>query len=185
MKSPKQAAASGKTVVLGVGASISAFKGVEVLRALTGAGMDVWVCPSKDSLHFVGRATWESLSSHPIRTDVFEVTDSITHVNLAHKADVFVVVGATADLMARMRVGMGDEFLTLMAVTVPCPVVIAPSMHPTMWENAATQENVKVLKDRGWHFVGPESGFLADNTEGFGRLSEPEDIVAAVVDALG
>ncbi|MST48853.1 DNA/pantothenate metabolism flavoprotein [Mobiluncus holmesii] len=172
-------------MILGVGASVSAFKGVEVLRFLTKAGLDVWVCPTRASLQFVGKATWESLSAHPIHVDVFEKPDEITHVSVAERAQAFLVVGATADLMARFRMGLAEEFLTLAAITVDCPRFLAPAMHPTMWNNSATQENVGVLRERGWHFIGPESGSLADRTEGVGRLSEPETIVSEFRAALG
>lgn len=174
-----------KTVILGVGASVASFKAIEVLRSLAAAGVNVWVCPTVDSLNFVGKATWESLSGHPIHTDVFQTPDFITHVTLASQADLFLTVGASADLMARFRMGLADEFLTLVAITVDCPCLIAPSMHPTMWENAATQDNVAVLRDRGWRFIGPETGKLADNTYGIGRLSEPDVICDAVLAQLG
>ena len=174
-----------KTVILGVGASVAAFKAIEVLRSLVAAGVEVWVCPTRDSLNFVGKSTWESLSNRPIHTDVFQTPDFNTHVTLASQADLFLTVGASADLMARFRVGMADEFLTLVAVTVNCPRLIAPSMHPTMWQNPATQDNVTVLRDRGWHFIGPEIGRLADNTYGVGRLSAPEVISDAAMAQLG
>lgn len=177
--------ASEKTVILGVGASVAAFKAIEVLRNLIAAGVDVWVCPTVDSLNFVGKATWESLSNHPIHTNVFQTPDFITHITLARQTDLFLTVGASADLMARFRVGMADEFLTLVALAVDCPRLIAPSMHPTMWENPATQENAAVLRDRGWHFIGPGTGKLADNTYGMGRLSEPEVICDEVLTQLG
>lgn len=174
-----------KTVVLGVGASVSAFKAVDVMRFLTSQpGIDVWVSPTKESLHFVGKATWESLSAHPVHIDVFEDTDRIPHVTLADRADLLVIVGASADLMARLRIGRADEFLTLLALSVTCPKIIAPAMHPSMWENPATQDNVRVLRDRSWQFLGPESGRLADNTSGVGRLTDPSVISSAVLEAL-
>lgn len=173
------------SVILGVGASVSAFKAVEVLRLLTKAGVDVWVCPTRDSLRFVGEATWESLSGHPIHVDNFDNPDVISHVVMAERAEAFIVAAASADLLARFRVGLGDMFLTLAALTVDCPRFIAPAMHPTMWKNPATQDNVETLRERGWHFIGPESGVLADGTSGKGRLSEPETIVSTVLDVLG
>lgn len=173
------------SVILGVGASVSAFKAVEVLRLLSKAEIDVWVCPSAASLRFVGASTWESLSGHPIHVENFADSDVISHVAIAEKAEAFLVVAASANLMARLRLGMGDEFLTLVSLTVDCPRFIAPAMHPTMWVNPATQDNVRVLQERDWRFIGPESGLLADNTTGQGRLSEPELIVSAMLSELG
>lgn len=172
------------TVVLGVGASVSAYKAVEVLRLLTKLGIDVWVCPTPDSLRFVGAATWESLSGHPVHVDTFDNAAAISHVEIANRAEAFIVVAASADLIARFRLGLGDVFLTLAALTVDCPCFIAPAMHPTMWDNSATQDNVSILRERGWHFIGPVSGRLADGTTGIGRLSEPEIIVSTVQSAL-
>lgn len=173
------------SVILGIGASVSAFKGVEVLRLLVKSGLDVWVCPSQDSLRFVGAATWEAISGHPVHVDGFDEANTIKHVSLAKQAQAFILVAASADLMARFRMGLGDELLTLISLSADCPRFIAPAMHPSMWKNPATQDNVKVLTERGWKFIGPEAGFLVDNTEGRGRLSEPETIVSTVLTSMG
>lgn len=173
------------TVILGVGASVSAYKAVEVLRLLTKAGIDVWVCPTPESLRFVGTATWESLSGHPVHINTSDNPAAISHIEIANCAEAFIVVAASADLIARFRLGLGDVFLTLSALAVECPRFIAPAMHPSMWENPATQDNVHTLRERGWHIIGPVSGNLADGTTGIGRLSDPEIIVSAVQTSLG
>lgn len=173
-----------KTVLLGIGASVAAFKGAEVLRLLLKAGVDVWVCPTRESLNFVEQATWEALSGHPAHSEIFASTDEMPHIKLAQSADLFLVVAASADLMARLRLGRADDFLTLEALTVTAPRLIAPSMHPTMWNNPATKENVTVLKERGWTFIGPEEGPLADDTEGLGRLSSPQRITQLALEIL-
>ena len=173
-------------VIMGVAASVSAYKAIEVLRLLRKTGVDVWVSPTRASLEFVGAKMWESLSGHPVYIDSTDGvnTGSITHVELAESADALLVCAATVDILARLRVGMANDFLTLQAVTVECPCLAAPAMHSTMWRSEAVQDNVAELRKRGWIFVGPEAGFLADNSQGIGRLADPETIVAQVLQAL-
>lgn len=173
-----------KTVLLGIGASVAAYKGIEVLRGLRREGLDVWVCPTPASLDFVGHATWESLSAHPIMVDTASGASEISHITLAQRASAIVTVGASADLMARFAAGMGNDFLTLVTLAATCPNLIAPAMHPSMWENAATQANCQTLRDRGWQFIGPVEGEMADGSHGIGRLADPGNILSAVVSTL-
>lgn len=182
--SPLSQISEGQTILLGIGASVAAYKGIEVLRGLRREGLDVWVCPTPASLDFVGQATWESLSSHPTMIDTASGASEISHITLAQQAAAIVTVGASADLMARFAAGMGNDFLTLVTLAATCPNLIAPAMHPSMWENAATQANYQTLRDRGWQFIGPVEGEMADGSHGIGRLANPGDILAAVVSTL-
>lgn len=168
-------------VLLGVGGGIAAYKSALLLRLLTEAGHDVRVVPTRASLEFVGRATWEALSGHPVTTDVFEDVPAVEHVSLGRWADLVVVAPATADLLARAAVGRADDLLTAALLTVRCPVLLAPAMHTEMWEHPATQDNVRTLRSRGVHVLDPDVGRLTGADTGPGRLPEPEAIAAAAL----
>ncbi|PID98158.1 MAG: bifunctional phosphopantothenoylcysteine decarboxylase/phosphopantothenate--cysteine ligase CoaBC [Actinobacteria bacterium] len=163
-------------IVVGVGAGIAAFKAAAVVRELTRLGHEVRVIPTPASLEFVGRATWEALSGQPVHTGVFEAGGS-DHIEIARMADLILIAPATANLLARLSNGQADDLLTLTVLASTCPVVLAPAMHTAMWVNPATQDNIALLKKRGFHVCDPVSGELSSGDEGVGRLAEPQDIV--------
>lgn len=167
-------------IVLGVSAGIAAYKAALLLRLLTTEGAQVQVVPTPASEHFVGAATWEGLSGKPVRTGVFNGLGGVDHVELARQADLLVVAPATADLLAKVRAGLADDLLTATILASSSPVVFAPAMHTAMWEAAATQENVEVLKARGFHFVEPVSGALSSGDYGVGRMAPPETIAQTI-----
>lgn len=168
-------------IVLGVAGGIAAYKAALVLRLLTEAGHDVRVVPTRAALEFVGRATWEALSGHPVSTEVFEDVADVPHVRLGREAELVIVAPATADLLARATHGRADDLLTATLLTATCPVVMAPAMHTEMWLHAATRANVATLRARGVHVIDPDSGRLTGADTGPGRLPEPEAIVAAAL----
>ncbi len=175
-------------VVLGVAGGIAAYKAAHVLRALTEAGHDVRVVPTRAALEFVGRATWEALSGHPVTSEVFDDVPEVAHVRLGRTADLVVVAPATADLLARAAGGRADDLLTATLLTATCPVLMAPAMHTEMWQHPATRANVATLRERGVHVLDPDSGRLTGADSGPGRLPEPDAIAAAalaLVDAEG
>ena len=172
-------------ILLGVSAGIAAYKSALILRLLTEAGHDVRVVPTRASLEFVGRATWEALSGHPATTEVFDDVQAVEHVSLGKTADLVIVAPATADLLARAASGRSDDLLTAALLTARCPVLMAPAMHTEMWEHPATQENVATLRRRGTHVLEPDSGRLTGADSGPGRLPEPADIVRAALDLVG
>ncbi|NTW39581.1 MAG: bifunctional phosphopantothenoylcysteine decarboxylase/phosphopantothenate--cysteine ligase CoaBC [Cellulomonadaceae bacterium] len=172
-------------ILLGVGAGIAAYKSALILRLLTEAGHDVRVVPTPASLEFVGRATWEALSGHPVTTGVFDDVPAVEHVSLGRSADLVIVAPATADLLARAASGRSDDLLTAALLTVRCPVLMAPAMHTEMWEHPATRTNVEVLRSRGVHVLDPDSGRLTGPDSGPGRLPEPEAIVRAALGLVG
>ncbi|MGN6524394.1 MAG: flavoprotein, partial [Actinomycetes bacterium] len=136
-------------VVLGVAGGIAAYKVCELLRGLTESGHDVQVVPTESALHFVGAATWEALSGHPVSTSVWNDAAAVPHVRIGRAADLVVVAPATADLLARAAHGLADDLLTNTLLTATCPVVMAPAMHTEMWLHPATQANVALLRSRG------------------------------------
>ncbi len=170
-------------IVLGVAGGIAAYKAALILRLLTESGHDVRVVPTRAALEFVGRATWEALSGHPVSTEVFEDVADVPHVRLGREADLVIVAPATADLLARATHGRADDLLTATLLTATCPVVMAPAMHTEMWQHAATRANVATLRERGVLVIEPDSGRLTGADTGPGRLPEPEAIVAAALAA--
>lgn len=168
-------------VVLGVCGGIAAYKVPVLLRSFTEAGHDVRVVPTRSSLEFVGRATWEALSGHAVNTSVFDDVPGVEHVGLGQSADLIVVAPATADLLARAAAGRADDLLTATLLAAHCPVLLVPAMHTKMWGNAATRANVATLRSRGVHVLDPDSGRLTGTDSGPGRLPEPSVIAAAAL----
>ncbi|WP_413642777.1 bifunctional phosphopantothenoylcysteine decarboxylase/phosphopantothenate--cysteine ligase CoaBC [Mycobacterium sp. RTGN5] len=165
-----------KRIIVGVAGGIAAYKACSVVRQLSEAGHDVRVVPTESALRFVGAATFEALSGHPVRTGVFEDVDEVPHVRLGQEADLVVVAPATADLLARAVAGRADDLLTATLLTARCPVLFAPAMHTEMWLHPATVENVATLRSRGAVVLEPASGRLTGADTGPGRLPEPEEI---------
>jgi len=172
-------------IVLGVAGGIAAYKAVLLLRLLREQGHAVRVVPTRASLEFVGRATWEALSGEPVTTDVFEDVDQVAHVAVGRSADLVVVAPATADLLARAAAGRADDLLTASLLVARCPVLLAPAMHTEMWEHPATVANVATLRARGVHVLEPAVGRLTGADSGAGRLPEPEEIAAAALLLVG
>ncbi|MFE5775734.1 bifunctional phosphopantothenoylcysteine decarboxylase/phosphopantothenate--cysteine ligase CoaBC [Brachybacterium sp. NPDC056505] len=169
----------GARVLLGVSGGIAAYKAAHVVRGLVASGADVRVVPTASSLEFVGAATWEALSHHPVTTSVFEDVDEVAHVRLGQEADLVLVVPATADLLARVRGGRADDLLSATLLMAGPRALLAPAMHTEMWENPATRENVAVLRERGVRVLEPAVGRLTGPDSGPGRLPEPEAILDA------
>ncbi|WP_420370520.1 bifunctional phosphopantothenoylcysteine decarboxylase/phosphopantothenate--cysteine ligase CoaBC [Curtobacterium sp. L1-20] len=172
------------TVVVGITGGIAAYKAVGVVRDLVKRGHDVHVVPTEGALRFVGLPTLEALSRNPVTTSVFEDVAEVRHVSLGRRADLVVVAPATADTLARMTAGLAGDLLGTTLLATEAPVVVAPAMHPQMWEHPATTANVATLRERGVHFVGPVVGALTGDDAGIGRMAEPEDIVEGALAVL-
>jgi phosphopantothenoylcysteine decarboxylase/phosphopantothenate--cysteine ligase len=172
-------------VLLGVSGGIAAYKSALVARLLEAAGAEVTAVLTEAATRFIGADTFAALTGEPAYTSLWERPGEVLHVRLARKADVAVVVPATANVLAKLAHGHADDLLTATLLEATCPVVIVPAMHSGMWAHPATQANVEILRDRGVTLVGPATGPLAHGDEGIGRLAEPEDIVAAVRGTLG
>jgi phosphopantothenoylcysteine decarboxylase/phosphopantothenate--cysteine ligase len=171
-------------IVVGVTGGIAAYKTVHLVRLLTKAGHEVTVIPTEDALRFVGLPTWEAISRHPVTTSVHDDVARVRHVALGQAADLVIVAPATANTIAKMTAGLADDLLGTTLLATTAPVVIAPAMHTEMWQHPATQANIATLRERGVHIVGPGDGELAGGDSGPGRMVDPEDIVAAALDAL-
>ncbi len=175
----------GREVVLGVGAGIAAYKACELLRRLQDQGFLVTVLPTKNSLNFVGKATWEALSGRPVETELWDDASTVSHVSLGEKADLIVIAPATADLLARLAHGRADDLLTTTVLAARAPLIVVPAMHPAMWLNPATVANVATLRERGVIVIEPEVGRLTGNDSGIGRFPETSTIVSKVLDISG
>ncbi len=173
-----------RTVVVGITGGIAAYKAVGVVRDLVKRGHDVHVVPTEGALRFVGLPTLEALSRNPVTTSVWDDVAEVRHVALGRRADLVVVAPATADALARMAAGLAGDLLGTTLLATEAPVVVAPAMHPQMWEHPATRANVETLRSRGVHVVGPVVGALTGDDAGIGRMSEPEDIVVAALAVL-
>ncbi len=168
-------------VVVGVSGGIAAYKTVQLVRALVTNDHEVHVVPTDDALRFVGTATWEAVSRHPVTTSVHDDVAEVRHVSLGTRAQLVIVAPATANTLARMAGGIADNLLGVTVLATTAPVVVAPAMHTAMWEHPATRANIDTLRSRGVHVVGPVDGPLTGGDSGPGRMAEPDDIVAAAL----
>ena len=168
-------------VVLGVGGGIAAYKACEVASRLVQDGHTVDVVMTEAARQFVAPLTFRALTHRPVSTAVAdEPMGVLSHVALAHAADVMVVAPATADLLARLASGRADDMLTAVYLGARCPVLAAPAMEPEMWAHPAMQRAAAALRADGVRMIGPEAGRMASGDHGVGRMAEPGAIVRAV-----
>ena len=170
----------GRKLLLGVAGGISAYKSCDLLRRLQDEGYIVDVVPTAASLNFVGKATWEALSGRNVVTDLWSDVTNVPHISLAKESDLIVIAPATADLLAKLASGRADDLLTNIVLASTSPKILVPAMHPEMWGNAATVENIKVLKERGFFVVEPAEGRMTGSDFGVGRYPDTVKIIEAV-----
>jgi len=170
-------------VLLGVTGGIAAYKAVEVVRRLRESGHEVRCALTRGGASFLRPLTLEVLSGNPVYGEEYlsaGVAGEERHITAAAWADVLLIAPATAHCLARLAVGLADDFLTTTALAFDGRWILAPAMHPVMWAKPSVQEHVATLRARGVFFVGPIEGALASGEVGWGRMAEPADIVAAV-----
>ncbi|HEV2906371.1 MAG TPA: bifunctional phosphopantothenoylcysteine decarboxylase/phosphopantothenate--cysteine ligase CoaBC [Actinomycetota bacterium] len=171
---------AGRRILLGITGGIAAYKAAYLARLLRERGAEVQVLMTPAATRFVGPDTFAALTGRPVHSDVFEHTDEVLHVRLAHEADAAVVAPATANLLAKLALGLADDLLTSTLLELSAPVVVAPAMHTGMWHSPATRQNVDTLLSRGVQVVGPHEGSLAAGDEGMGRMADPEEIAGSL-----
>jgi phosphopantothenoylcysteine decarboxylase / phosphopantothenate---cysteine ligase len=178
---------AGRTIVLGVGGSIAAYKAAELTSRLVQQSVRVEVLMTEAATRFVAPLTFQSLSGRAVIHDMYDAQSESAeaHVAIARRADALVIAPATASTLARLAHGLADDIVSLTALATRAPILIAPAMDSQMYEAAATQANVRTLIDRGYTFVGPDAGRLASGQVGLGRLAEPETILGALSAMLG
>jgi phosphopantothenoylcysteine decarboxylase / phosphopantothenate---cysteine ligase len=171
-------------VLLGVTGGVAAYKAAHLARLLSAAGANVTVVMTESATRFIGPDTFAALTGNPVHTSLWERPGEVLHVRLAHENDVAVLAPATANIIAKLAHGVADDLLSATLLEFGGPLVVAPAMHTGMWLHPATSRNVQTLVSDGVAFVGPVSGALAHGDSGLGRMAEPEEILAAVEDAL-
>jgi len=170
----------GREVILGVGGGISAYKSAELLRRLQDLGLQISVVPTRASLNFVGKATWEALSHRPVNENLWNNISDVAHIKSARIADVIIVAPTTADLLAKFSIGIADDLLTNIFIASSAPKILIPAMHTEMWESAATQKNVQILRERGILVIEPDTGRLTGNDVGSGRYPEISRLISEI-----
>lgn len=177
---------AGKRILLIIGGGIAAYKCLDLIRRLKERGAAVTPVLTKAAQEFVTPLSVSALAGEKAYTDLFDLTDEaeMGHINLSRVADLVVVTPATADLMAKMASGLANDLASTLLMATDTPVMIAPAMNVRMWDHAATQRNLAMLKADGIAVVGPNEGDMACGEFGPGRMAEPMEIIAAIEGAL-
>lgn len=176
----------GKSVVLGVSGGIACYKACEIVSRLKKLGAQVDVIMTKNATEFVSPLTFQTLAKTPVICDTFTPVEDfdINHISLAKKADIFVVAPATANVIAKFARGIADDMLSTTYLACNAPKLICPAMNVNMYEDDATQGNLQTLSSRGAVICEPDEGLLACGDVGKGRLAEPVEVVARIVNIL-
>jgi len=171
------------TVLLGVTGGIAAYKAADLASKLRQKGVDVVVVMTRNALQFVAPLTFEYITGNPVITDLFEKAGGhqCDHVALADRAAAAVVAPATANVIGKLANGIADDALSTILLAFDKPVIIAPAMNERMYQSPAVQENLRKLRERGVHQVGPGTGWLACGKTGIGRMAEVPEILAEVL----
>lgn len=175
-----------KRVLLAVSGGIAAYKACDIISALKKRDVEVQVVMTENATKFVTPLTFEALSGRMVYTDTFDYSfdASIKHIVLAQEADLMCVAPATANIIAKLACGIADDMVSSTFLAATCPVVVCPAMNTHMYENAATQANVRTLEQRGIEIVGPGVGKLACGDVARGTLSPVDEIVDAIMRRL-
>ncbi|MBP1599638.1 MAG: coaBC, partial [Acidobacteria bacterium] len=176
-----------KHIVLGVTGSIAAYKAADIASKLTQQGALVDVVLTSAAEKFVTPLTFQSVTGRRayIDADLWGGEAHVLHVGMGHSADLLVIAPCTANTLAKLAHGMADNLLSVTALAAACPILIAPAMDGGMFSHPATQDNVRILKERGVLFVGPAEGHLASGLSGVGRMVEPSEVLGQIRLALG
>jgi len=169
-------------VLLGITGGIAAYKSAELTRLLIKSGRSVTVAMTQAAREFVGPATFQALSGHPVYSDLWDTRpdNGMAHIELTRHNDVMLIAPASADFLARLVHGRSDDLLTTTVLARTIPLIVAPAMNLQMWQHPATQRNVATLRGDGVHVIGPGNGDQACGEVGDGRMLEPTEIVAAL-----
>ena len=172
-------------LVLGVTGSIAAYKAAELTSQLRKAGVTVRVMMTEAATRLVCPQTFQTLSRAPVVTSLWDSPEwQPRHIELALETKLLVVAPATANILAKMAQGIADDALSTFCLSHDGPVLVAPAMNPRMWKHPATQANVRLLRERGVHFVGPMVGSVACGEAGMGRMASVEEILAAALELM-
>ncbi|MEC4749720.1 bifunctional phosphopantothenoylcysteine decarboxylase/phosphopantothenate--cysteine ligase CoaBC [Methylomicrobium sp. Wu6] len=172
-----------KRILLGVSGGIAVYKSAELVRLLRKQGMEVRVAMTAAAAKFVTPLTFQALSGNAVHCDLLdaESENAMDHISFARWADLMIIAPATANLIAKLSHGLADDLLTTLYLAATCRVYVAPAMNQAMWSKPVTQENIAALRRHGVHLIGPAQGEQACGETGFGRMSEPQEICAALL----
>ena len=172
-----------KKIVLGISGGIAAYKAPELARQLMQEGASIQVVMTEAAKQFVTPVTMQALTGNPVYLSQWDSTipNNMAHIELSRSADAILIVPASADLMAKLSLGLADDLLTTLCLARDCPLLITPAMNKQMWEHAATQRSAQRLLDDGVALLGPASGFQACGEVGMGRMLEPAEITEQVI----
>ncbi len=161
--------------MLGVTGSIAAYKAADLASKLTQQGALVTTLLTNSALEFVTPLTFQSVTGQKafVDEDLWGGEGHIVHVQIGHNTDLMIIAPASANTIAKLAHGIADNLLTITALAATCPLVVAPAMDAGMFSHPATQENIRILKERGANFIGPDEGHLASGLEGPGRMAQP------------
>lgn len=173
-------------MLLGVSGGIAAYKAADLTSKLMQAGAKVSVVLTPAATKFIGATTFEALTGRPVKTSMFEPREHFIgeHIGLARLAEAFVVAPATADTLAKLALGLADDLVSTLALSVTCPRLVAPAMNNEMWSKSPVQRNINQLHKDGWEIIDPGSGWLSCGAVGPGRMAEPTEILERVQSAL-
>lgn len=177
---------TGREILVGVTGGIAAYKVADLTSKLVQRGDRVSVVMTKAAEKFIGRTTFQALTGRPVYVDMFEPQEHFIgeHIGLVRRAELLVVAPASADFLARAANGMADDLLATLLLATTTPVLVAPAMNCDMWAKPAVQRNVQRLRDDGFHFVEPGTGWLSCGQTGAGRMAEPEEILKRIDEVL-
>lgn len=173
----------GKHILLGVTGGIAAYKSANLLRLFQKQGAEVRVIMTPSALRFVGKDTFQALSRHEVAVDIFSEnpeSDWTKHIHWGEWADALVIAPCTANTMAKMAYGFADNMLTATVLAARCPIIVCPTMDGEMFDSPATQRNMRLLREFGYHLIEPATGYLASGLEAKGRLPEESVILEEV-----
>ena len=175
-----------KTVVVGVTGGIAAYKSCELVSRLVKKNINVVVVMTKSATEFVAPYTFMTLTGNKVITDMFEIPQNfeVEHISVAKKAELFVIVPATANIIGKIAGGIADDFLSTTIMATKAPVLIAPALNTNMWQNPIVQKNVAFLKEMGYKFVDPASGRLACGDVGEGKLADIDHLSVITRDEI-
>ncbi|MFQ5731200.1 MAG: flavoprotein [Planctomycetaceae bacterium] len=176
----------GHEIVLGVTGGIAAYKAADLCSKLMQGGAAVTAVLTEVAERFIGRTTFEALTGRPVYGDLFSPREHPIgeHIGLARRAELLIVAPASANFLAKAASGLADDLLSTLTLAATCPVLLAPAMNTEMWNKSAVQRNVAQLRDDGFHFADPGSGWLSCGQVGAGRMAEPEEIVGLANEIL-
>ncbi|RUQ94654.1 bifunctional phosphopantothenoylcysteine decarboxylase/phosphopantothenate--cysteine ligase CoaBC [Legionella septentrionalis] len=171
-----------KKIILGICGGIAAYKSAYLIRELTRLGAEVRVVMTESAKQFITPMTLQALSGNEVRSELFDpqAERAMGHIELARWADLLLIAPASANCLAKMAHGLADDLLSTLYLVAETPVLVCPAMNRSMWKHPATQENCALLSQRGAMIIGPEEGMQACGEEGFGRMSEVENIITAL-----